>query len=202
MPKSRLVTLAAVLSFLLMPCVALANEGVSVAALRNEIEALRQQLAQKEALLRSYAQTADTPAAQAIALAAEPRQQPASPRIAPSSTLGWDKAVRAANAVRYMIPGSSLMTVMATGSMKPMFDERAVLIMENAAFEDLKVGDIVTYLHPKHKVPVVHRIIEQREGAFWCKGDNNGQADEVAITRENFQARVFGIVYARESGVK
>ena len=66
--------------------------------------------------------------------------------------------------------------------MKPVFDERAILLTEAANFDDLKIGDIVTYRHPRYGMPVVHRILEKRGDKFWSKGDNNGKMDEVYIT--------------------
>ena len=117
---------------------------------------------------------------------------------APTSTLDWTTAHKLAAAMKSMVPGSKTLTVMPTGSMKPMFDERALLVLERADFDALKVGDIVTYRHPEQNMPVVHRIAEKRGDKFWSKGDNNGQMDDVYITRENFQGRVFGIIYTRE----
>jgi signal peptidase I len=70
--------------------------------------------------------------------------------------------------------------------------------MEPARFEDLKVGDVVTYRNPRYGLLVVHRILEKRGDKFWSKGDNNGRMDLVYITRENYGARVFGIIYANE----
>ncbi len=166
-------------------------------SLQNEIDSLRQQLALKEAQLQALTRTSGNTeiASSALALAATP----ATPRVAPGSSLAWEKALRAASAARYMVSGASLMTVQPTGSMKPLFDERAVLVMEPAPFEQLKVGDIVTYRHPGHAMPVVHRILEKQGDHFLTKGDNNDRVDEVLITRENYQARVFGIIYANEA---
>ena len=97
----------------------------------------------------------------------------------PSSTLDWASALRAATAARLMVQGSSLLTVMPTGSMEPTFNERAILITEPARFEDLKVGDVVAFMNPR-------------------LGDANGRMDDVYVTRDNYKARVFGIIYARE----
>jgi signal peptidase len=118
--------------------------------------------------------------------------------VAPTSALDWNSAMKVATAARYLVKGSNLLTVMPTGSMKPVFDEHAILLTESAKYDDLKVGDIVTYKHPRYGMPVVHRIMEKRGDKFWAKGDNNGRMDEVYITRENYQGRVYGIIYANE----
>lgn len=206
MPKVLLQFLLPCLSILLCATGSALAASDPQATLRAEIATLRQTLAEKEAQLLSLAPNEGLPQAtlstesQAMALATEGTPLQAPLRVAPSSTLGWEKALKAAGAARYMVPGASLMAVMPTGSMKPVFDERAILLMEPANFDDLKVGDIVTYIHPAHKAPVVHRLTEKRGEQFWSKGDNNGRRDEVCITRQNFRARVFGIIYAKDSG--
>lgn len=177
-----------------------------VAVLKSKLAALEAQLAQKDTQIRQLednnTRLEGTLASQnkAIALASGESSSGKGPNIAPSSALDWDRALKAATAARYLVPGSTLMTVMPTGSMKPVFDERAILIMEPAKYDDLKIGDIVTYTHPKYKTPVVHRITEKHGNKYWTKGDNNSRMDDVYITPENYQARVCGIIYARETG--
>lgn len=181
-----------------------ATAGDDVAALRAEVETLRAQAAEREAKLKQLearnaeleTNLTDVRSAVAIAVTGTPR---ATARAeSPSSTLDWGNAMKVATAARFMVKGSSMLTVMPTGSMKPVFDERAILLTEPAKFDDLKVGDIVTYKHPQYGLPVVHRILEKRGDKFWAKGDNNGRMDEVYITRQNFEARVYGIIYANE----
>ena len=193
------------LSLLFIALVALscrvAADTASEAALRSQVEALKAKLQQLESRNHQL-ETNLASRNQAIALATGVESNGKGPRIAPSSNLEWDRAIKAATAARFMVNGASLMTVMPTGSMKPMFDEKAVLIMEPASYDDLRVGDIVTYIHPKHKCPIVHRITEKRGDKFWTKGDNNARMDDTFITRENYQARVFGIIYAKEASKK
>ena len=119
---------------------------------------------------------------------------------APTSTLAWSQALAVATAARYLVPGAGVLVVEPTGSMRPVFDERALLLTEPAPFAALRVGDIVTYRHPAHGLPVVHRLAEKRGNRFWAKGDGNARMDDVYITPENYGARVFGIVYASEAG--
>lgn len=119
--------------------------------------------------------------------------------LAPSSALDTNSALIAATAIAFQIKGAQVMTVAPTGSMRPIFDEKAYVVVEPASFEDLRVGDIVTYLHPNLHQIVVHRILEQRGDSFWTKGDHNDRMDNVYVTRENYLMRVFAIIYARES---
>ncbi len=119
--------------------------------------------------------------------------------LAPSSGLNRDSASSAAIAACLMVKDAWALHVLPTGSMRPTFDENAILLTEPARFEDLKAGDIVTFRHPSRPVPVVHRVLERRGDRFWSKGDGNGRMDDIYITRENFDRRVFGIIYGRES---
>jgi hypothetical protein len=121
--------------------------------------------------------------------------------LAPTSGLDLDSANRAAMAARLMVTGGGALNVLPTGSMRPTFDQNAILLTEPARFEDIRVGDIVTFHHPSYPVPVVHRVLEKRGDRFWSRGDANGRMDDIYITRENFDRRVFGIIYGRESAM-
>jgi len=196
-PKSLLLPLSLMIGL----------SGAAVAAsstedsLRAEIADLQRTLVEKQAQLAALRKSESPAATQALALSVDEKPAVDALRATPSSTLSRDKARRAANAAHLMISGSSLMTVMPTGSMKPVFDENAVLMVEPASFDELKVGDIITYRHPSHEQPVVHRIIKRDGDRFWTQGDNNGRADEVCITRDNYEGRVFGMIFAKESAL-
>ena len=175
-----------------------------LAALRAEVASLRATVTERDATIRELqehtaALESDISAVQqTVALASSDGAAGHGLGIAPTSALDWNSAMKVATAARFLVKGSNLLTVMPTGSMKPVFDERAILLTEAASFDDLKIGDIVTYRHPRYGMPVVHRILEKRGDKFWSKGDNNGRMDEVYITRKNYQGRVFGIIYAKE----
>lgn len=117
----------------------------------------------------------------------------------PGSTLDANSALAAANAIALHVRGAKVFTVLPTGSMRPLFDEKAFVVVEPARYEELRVGDIVTYLHPKLRTPVVHRILEKRAEGYWTKGDHNSQPDDIYVTPQNYMMRVFAIIYARES---
>jgi len=175
-------------------------ETTEVEQLRVELAKAKAQLVEKEARIRDL--EAREAAANASPLRALAANGDGRAGLAPSSTLDWSAATKVATAVRYMVPGSHLMTVMPTGSMKPVFDERSMLVIEPAPFDSLQVGDIVTYRHPRFGLPVVHRITEKRGDQFWSQGDNNSRGDDVLITRENYEGRVFSIVYSREPSLE
>ncbi len=200
-----LLALAALGSMLLPAAVRAETDAEKeLAALRAEVATLRAAVAERDTKIqeleaRTVALQTDISAVQqTVALASSDGSAGQGMGIAPTSALDWNSAMKIATAARFLVKGSNLLTVMPTGSMKPVFDERAILLTEAANFDDLKVGDIVTYKHPRFGMPVVHRILEKRGDKFWSKGDNNGRMDEVYITRKNFQGRVFGIIYAKE----
>lgn len=176
-----------------------------LAALRAENAALRANLVERDQTIRDLeARTATLQSSidavqQTVVLASSDGFSRSGAGIAPTSALDWSAAMKVATAAHYLVKGSTLLTVAPTGSMKPVFDERAILLTEAASYDDLKIGDIVTYKHPRYGMPVVHRILEKRGDKFWAKGDNNGRMDEVYITRQNYMGRVFGIIYSSET---
>jgi hypothetical protein len=116
---------------------------------------------------------------------------------AATSSLEPKRAEQVANAISLLVPYSSVSMVTPTKSMVPVFDANSYVLLEEAPFDDLRVGDIITFSHPTYAHPVVHRIIERRGDKLWTKGDSNSGMDKVYVTRENYQRRIFGIVYGR-----
>ena len=87
--------------------------------------------------------------------------------------------------------------MLPTGSMKPSFSEKVLLLTESARFDDLRVGDIVTYKNSWIGGTVVHRLIRKDSNRFWVKGDANDRADGIYVTRDNYINRVFGMIYTQ-----
>jgi len=148
---------------------------------------LRQQIAQ----LRHEAEVSVRP----LATGTETRR---TLTLTPSSTLDMTAARLAAWTLATQLPGGTVGTVEATGSMRPLFDQHALLILEAAPYDALRIGDIVTYQHPKTGATIVHRLLEKRGDAFWAKGDYNGRMDDAYVTRQNYRARVCGILYTHQ----
>lgn len=199
---TTLILLAAALA---TPAAFGAEDSGELAILKAELAATKARLAESEAKVRKLeASNANLQAnigaiQKATAFNGASESRKGKSNIGASSTLSWNQALNVGAAARYLVPGASLLSVLPTGSMKPLFDERALLMLEPAKYDDLKVGDIVTYKHSTLGMTVVHRIVEKRGDKFWAKGDNNARLDEEYITRENYQARVFGIVYANQA---
>jgi len=116
----------------------------------------------------------------------------------PHSSVSARAALAAAYAIASQVPGAQVFTVMPTGSMRPMFDQKAFVVVEPAPYEDLRVGDIITYMHPQLNTPVIHRIMEKDGQEFWTKGDHNARPDNVYVNHKNYRMRVFAVIYARE----
>jgi signal peptidase I len=127
------------------------------------------------------------------------RETRRSSTIAPSSGISVELAEDAVAGIKRMVPGTKVYSVRPTGSMRPLFDGNCLILTERAAFEDLDVGDIVVYRHSRTSKLVVHRILERRGNAYWTKGDKNTHMDDELVTPENYQARLYGIIYTERS---
>jgi hypothetical protein len=115
---------------------------------------------------------------------------------APSFRSPQTQTVILASLATHLVPETSLYISTPTGSMKPVFDENAILLVKPTPFAALKVGDIVVYQHPNIPIPVVHRLIALTAKGFLAKGDNNSARDSVPVTAQNYSGRVYGILYS------
>lgn len=133
-----------------------------------------------------------------IVLAAPRRETPVTIEESPTSALSWDEAYRLARAIVLSTGRDIIISrVEPTGSMRPYFDENAVLLLEAAPYSALKVGDVVTFYHPQLHLIVVHRLLEKRGEVFWARGDHNSRMDSVYVTPENYRRRLVGMVYMK-----
>lgn len=107
------------------------------------------------------------------------------------------QALKVATAAKMMVPNSQVISVAATGSMKPMLDENCLLVITKEPFETVSVRDVVVYTSEKGNL-VVHRVMEKRrDGSLWTKGDNNGRPDREYVTSEKYVGKVFSVTYYR-----
>ncbi len=83
--------------------------------------------------------------------------------------------------------------VVATGSMSGTIEEGDMVII--AKTEDYKVGDIVTFLPERDKVPTTHRIVRIDGENIYTRGDANGNAEDPRpITYENILGEVVSVI--------
>ncbi len=108
----------------------------------------------------------------------------------PSVGVSKNQAWRDAEALAALDP--SRMTVIGSGeSMKPVYGENTVLVLQRVSFETLVPGMNVAYRNSAGRV-VLHQLIA-REGRSWrARGLNNQTEDVERVTPEN----LLGIVYA------
>jgi hypothetical protein len=135
-------------------------------------------------------------ATETIARAVVPRATHLSESVAPTSELTREQAMVLAQ-IYSALNGKDIVVcdVAATGSMRPYFDENALLLMEAVPFSELRLGDVVTFRHPRLGTDVVHRLVEKRGNAFWTKGDHNDSMDDIYVTAANFHRRLVGVIY-------
>jgi hypothetical protein len=170
-----------------------ASNAEEVVRLRRELAAKETEIVRLEAALSAQIVRENA----VLALSDQPSFRATTREFTPSSSLPREKAEQIARLFNLFQPGSSFCTVLPTGSMKPFFDEKAILLMEAAPFADLKVGDIVTYRHPRLGLPVVHRLVLKDGDKFWAKGDANERMDNEYVTPGNYLRRVYGLIYSK-----
>lgn len=109
----------------------------------------------------------------------------------PSVDVGKNQAWKDAEALAALDP--SRLTVIGSGdSMKPVYGENTVLVLQKVPFESLAAGMNVAYRNQAGRV-VLHRLIARESGRSWrVRGLNNESEDRERVTPEN----LLGIVYA------
>lgn len=89
--------------------------------------------------------------------------------------------------------------VVLSGSMLPTIEVKDVVVTKKIPEEDLKEGDIITFISPDQRfggISVTHRIIEklydETEGIYTYRtqGDNNNVADAVPVPNSNILGKV------------
>ena len=84
--------------------------------------------------------------------------------------------------------GGSVSYVITQGdSMEPLFQSGDLVIVRESA--DYAVGDIIAADNKQLQAPVLHRIIEEREGSYVTKGDNNDFIDEYKPRPEDMMGK-------------
>lgn len=85
------------------------------------------------------------------------------------------------------------------GNLKDSLDGYDVAIIRQAAYDEIKIGDIIVFNNRADGRLVIHRVIgEHPFGGFETKGDANQNVDPHPVTEENFQ----GIYHAKITFLK
>ena len=79
-----------------------------------------------------------------------------------------------------------------TGSMVPAYNVNDIVYVVPAEFEEIKVGDVITYVLDENLTTVTHRVVEidTAEQRFTTKGDANNTNDANTVMYGN----VIGVV--------
>lgn len=84
------------------------------------------------------------------------------------------------------------LTVIGSGaSMRPVYGENTVLVLQKVAYEDLAEGMTVAYRNAAGRI-VVHTLLEKEGDGWRVAGLNNPNEDRGRVTRYN----LIGAVYA------
>lgn len=81
-----------------------------------------------------------------------------------------------------------------SGSMEPTIMTNALILVQYCDFEDVQVGDIITFYAPALQDYNTHRVLEIGDGWFKTQGDNNKQADRELVYPEHLVGKVVHIM--------
>ncbi len=81
-----------------------------------------------------------------------------------------------------------------TGSMRPTISDDSIVIMAPVSKEKIKVGDIIQ-VKREGQIPLLHRVIEIKEGKYTTKGDNNENKDTQSWEYKEIFGKVVGVLY-------
>lgn len=75
-----------------------------------------------------------------------------------------------------------------SGSMEPVLYRGDLIILTSP--KDIKVTDVVIYQRPDISETIIHRIIEEKDGGYVIKGDNNPIPDPGIVRKEQILGKV------------
>lgn len=80
--------------------------------------------------------------------------------------------------------------IISTGSMEPTLKVRGLVLIKEFPYEDVQVGDIISFVPAEIGKPVCHRVVEITPEGFITKGDNNKTDDMGVVTKEEYKGRL------------
>lgn len=77
--------------------------------------------------------------------------------------------------------------LVVSGSMLPSIQINSLSIMKYCSIDEIEVGDVVMYYHPRMQINITHRAIEKYEAEeepayLIVKGDANSSSDDIHVT--------------------
>lgn len=114
-------------------------------------------------------------------------------RQAPSSSLSYEEGKTLAGFCRLPHPDYRIVEVLPTGSMRPVLDERTIVLAEPAAqVKTWHPGDIA--VHRGANNLIIHSIIAVHTDSLYFKGENNESADGW-VRKEDVLYRAVALFY-------
>ena len=89
-----------------------------------------------------------------------------------------------------------------TESMVPVINSGDFVSGIPVDYEDVKIGDIVTYKNRSKEITICHRVVELTEEGLVLKGDNNVGADTEKVREEDVGYRIVTIFHFRHPVVQ
>ena len=82
-----------------------------------------------------------------------------------------------------------------TESMMPVIHPGDFVIGVPVDYEDVQVGDIVTYKSKSNGITICHRVIERTEKGFVFKGDHNKEVDADLVGEKEIGYKILGFLF-------
>jgi len=121
-------------------------------------------------------------------------------RPSPKDRLGLNNLHLEDNGIKIKVNSYKIVKIADTNSMDPVIDEGSEVIeITPKTYDELKVGDIISYESYKYGVVIIHRIIKIGKDRYgWyaiCKGDNNKVEDAEKVRFNQIRGVVVAILY-------
>ena len=92
-------------------------------------------------------------------------------------------------------PGLCVMRVVGD-SMRPFFDDGAVVVVKSIPVEFLAPGMVIVYRN-RFGETVTHRVVVKVDGGWRVKGESNTKPDSTLVTARNLIGLVYAVFCAR-----
>ena len=80
--------------------------------------------------------------------------------------------------------------MITTGSMEPKLKVRGIVITKQVPYEEIKVGDVISFISKELGKNVCHRVVEITEEGFITKGDNNFAKDAEITSQDEYTGKM------------
>ena len=80
--------------------------------------------------------------------------------------------------------------MISTGSMEPTLKVRGLVVIKEVPYEDIKEGDIISFVPEAIGRSVCHRVMEITADGFITKGDNNFKEDMVKVKQDEYRGKM------------